>query len=102
VKEGGGGDNLAVAWKGPGDGSAFADGDLPIGGEFLSGFAPLVTELDISISTDADGNVVVTWTGTLQSATDVTGPWSDVADDSQSPLTLTPDQARLFGRAIAP
>ncbi|HIL69040.1 MAG TPA: carbohydrate-binding protein, partial [Verrucomicrobia bacterium] len=56
----------------------------------------------ISISTDADGNVVVTWTGLLQSATDVTGPWTDVSDDSASPLTLTPDQARLFGRAVAP
>ncbi|HIL69583.1 MAG TPA: hypothetical protein EYG38_07010 [Verrucomicrobia bacterium] len=56
----------------------------------------------ISISTDADGNVVVTWTGLLQSAPDVTGPWTDAADDSQSPLTLTPDEARLFGRAVAP
>jgi hypothetical protein len=56
----------------------------------------------ISISTDADGNVVVTWTGLLQSAPDVTGPWTDVSDDSASPLTLTPDQARLFGRAVAP
>ncbi|HIG28758.1 MAG TPA: hypothetical protein EYQ50_13540, partial [Verrucomicrobiales bacterium] len=41
-KEGLGGDNLAVAWKLPGDDSAFVDKDLPISGEFLSGFAPPV------------------------------------------------------------
>jgi hypothetical protein len=59
-------------------------------------------EPTISISTDADGNVVVTWTGILQSADDVTGPWTDVADDSASPLTLPADQARQFARSVNP
>jgi hypothetical protein len=46
------------------------------------------------------GRVVIEWVGTLQAAGNVNGPWSDVADDSSSPMTLTPDQARQFGRAV--
>ncbi|HIG30995.1 MAG TPA: hypothetical protein EYQ50_25620, partial [Verrucomicrobiales bacterium] len=38
--EGGGGDNLAVSWKIPSDDTPFADGDLPIAGEFLSAVFP--------------------------------------------------------------
>jgi hypothetical protein len=33
-------------------------------------------------------NVVLQWTGMLQMADRVTGPWNDYADDKQSPLTL--------------
>jgi hypothetical protein len=63
---------------------------------------PADADPTISVSTDADGNVVVTFTGVLQSAPDVTGPWTDAATEDQSPLTLTPDQARLFGRTRRP
>ena len=63
---------------------------------------PADADPTISVSTDADGNVVVTFTGVLQSAPDVTGPWTDAATEDQSPLTLTPDQAILFGRARRP
>jgi uncharacterized membrane protein len=63
---------------------------------------PADADPTISVSADADGNVVVTFTGVLQSAPDVTGPWTDAATEDQSPLTLTPDQARLFGRTRRP
>ncbi len=63
---------------------------------------PVDGDATLSISTDADGNVVVTFTGVLQTAPDVTGPWTDAGDESQSPKTLTPDQARLFGRSRTP
>jgi hypothetical protein len=46
------------------------------------------------------GKVVIEWIGTLQAAGSVNGPWGDVADDSSSPMTLTPDQAKQFGRAV--
>jgi hypothetical protein len=32
--------------------------------------------------------VVIQWTGMLQVADRVTGPWRDYADDKQSPVTL--------------
>jgi hypothetical protein len=35
-------------------------------------------------------NVLVEWRGMLQSANSITGPWSDYADEQQSPLTLDP------------
>ena len=49
-------------------------------------------------------NIVVEWKGMLQSATDIRGPWQDVADDSQSPIILGPgDQLPLqFSRSILP
>ena len=53
----------------------------------------------ISIRRDG-GKVVIEWIGTLQAAGSVNGPWGDVADDSSSPMTLTPDQAKQFGRAV--
>ena len=53
----------------------------------------------ISIRRDG-GKVVIEWVGTLQAAGSVNGPWGDVADDSSSPMTLTPDQAKQFGRAV--
>ncbi|HIG29170.1 MAG TPA: hypothetical protein EYQ50_15835 [Verrucomicrobiales bacterium] len=49
----------------------------------------------VSISTD-NGNIVLQWSGgVLQSASDVNGPYTEVAGAS-SPMTLTPDQARSF------
>lgn len=43
------------------------------------------------------GNVVITFTGTLQAADDITGPWSDVA--ASSPYNVAPTGARKFYRA---
>jgi len=75
--------------------------ELEVLGDFQGdgGQAPEGTHPEISISMDAGGKVIVVWLGVLQSAPDVTGPWTDVADDSQSPLTLTVDQAKLFQRS---
>lgn len=58
---------------------------------------------EVSIRRDGE-NLVIEWTGTLQSAVDIRGPWQDVADDSQSPIVLGPgDQLPIqFGRSIAP
>lgn len=47
------------------------------------------------------GNVTVTWEGgTLQTATDVAGPWSD--STATSPLTEAANGATKFYRAMAP
>lgn len=52
-----------------------------------------------SIVKNTNGSVTLTWTGggTLQTATAVTGPWSDVPG-ATSPYTFTPPQAVVFGR----
>jgi len=41
--------------------------------------------------------VTVTFEGTLQTAQEVNGPWTDV--DGASPLTITADGEARFGRA---
>ncbi len=51
----------------------------------------------ISVLRNADGTVTVTFTGKLQAAPTVNGPWQDV--DAESPLTIPADQAAQFGRA---
>ncbi|MGB0548336.1 MAG: PA14 domain-containing protein, partial [Limisphaerales bacterium] len=98
TKEGGGGDNAAVAWRLADDADVGA-GALPIAGEHLSQW--LVdgdaTPPSVSVARNADGTVTVTFEGTLQTAPTVNGPWTDV--DAESPLTLNPDQAAAFGRA---
>ena len=43
----------------------------------------------------ADGSVVIEYTGTLKSATSVTGPYSDVAGAS-SPYSVAPTKAAEF------
>lgn len=43
------------------------------------------------------GNVVINFTGTLQAADDITGPWTDVT--GSSPYTAAPSGARKFYRA---
>ncbi|MGC8990181.1 MAG: hypothetical protein ACP5MD_08680, partial [Verrucomicrobiia bacterium] len=51
----------------------------------------------ISIRREA-GSVVLTWSGgTLESAPEVTGPWS-VVQAATSPYSLTPSAARQFYR----
>jgi hypothetical protein len=100
TKEGGGGDNLAIAWIRAGDDFPF-DGDLPIDGEHLS---PWVVEVvgntppTISVVNNGDGTMTITFEGTLQMAPSVIGPWTDV--DATSPLTISADQAQQFGRAL--
>ncbi|HIL71222.1 MAG TPA: hypothetical protein EYG38_15410, partial [Verrucomicrobia bacterium] len=54
-KEGGGGDNLAVTWKSPGDDSPFEDGALPIAGEFLSGVGPVAKGITVTSISPAEG-----------------------------------------------
>ncbi|MDA0752624.1 MAG: hypothetical protein O2964_18130 [Verrucomicrobia bacterium] len=60
-------------------------------------------EPTVSIAREGD-NIVVSWTGTLQSAADINGPWVDVADDTNSPIVIAPDDQlpMQFGRAVAP
>jgi hypothetical protein len=53
----------------------------------------------ISLVRNDDGTIAVTFTGKLQAAPTVNGPWQDV--DADSPLTLTPDQAQTFARAVS-
>ena len=44
-------------------------------------------------------NLTVQWTGMLQVANTINGPWSDHADQSQSPMTIPTTQAGQFMRA---
>jgi hypothetical protein len=44
------------------------------------------------------GNVVITYTGTLQSADQINGPWTDVAGAS-SPYSTTPSAAQRYYRS---
>ena len=53
----------------------------------------------ISLVRNADGTLTVTFEGKLQATPTVNGPWQDV--DADSPLTLTPDQAQTFARAVS-
>jgi hypothetical protein len=53
----------------------------------------------ISLVRNADGTLTVTFEGKLQAGPTVNGPWQDV--DADSPLTLTPDQAQTFARAVS-
>lgn len=43
---------------------------------------------------------VVEWTGTLQKSDSPDGPWTNVADDSQSPMILVPEQPVQFMRSV--
>jgi hypothetical protein len=53
----------------------------------------------ISLVRNADGTLTVTYTGKLQTAPTVNGPWAD-AEGATSPLTIPSDQAAQFGRAV--
>jgi len=52
----------------------------------------------ISLVPNGDGTVTVTYTGTLQSAATVNGPWEDVAG-ATSPLTVAADAPATFARS---
>ena len=60
---------------------------------------PGTMEPEISVVRNVDGTVTVTYTGKLQLAPSVNGPWEDVV--GESPLTLQPDQPARFARAIS-
>jgi hypothetical protein len=51
----------------------------------------------LSIVNNGDGTVTVTYTGTLQAAPAVNGPWEDV-EGATSPLTVTADAPATFAR----
>jgi hypothetical protein len=54
---------------------------------------------EISMQVTTEG-LTLQWQGSLQSAENLGGPWSDVADDSQSPMTVSPSEGpRMFFRA---
>lgn len=98
-KEGGGGDNAAMTWKlasaaDPANGSPALTG-AAIHGTYTKPAAPANPTLGIA----RDGaNVKVTYTGTLQGADSVTGPYSDVAG-ATSPYTVPATGAQRFLRA---
>ena len=52
----------------------------------------------ISLVRNGDGTVTVTYTGTLQAAATVNGPWEDVAG-ATSPLTVAADAPATFARS---
>ena len=57
---------------------------------------------EIQISSDG-ASVTIEWIGMLQTADEVTGPWTDVADESQSPrVWSTAEAPQGFARAVAP
>ena len=53
----------------------------------------------LSVVSNGDGTVTITFEGKLQSAPTVNGPWEDV-DGAASPLTIPADQAQQYGRAV--
>ena len=52
----------------------------------------------LRIVNNGDGTVTVTFEGTLQSASTVNGPWTDV--DGASPPKIPADRAQQYGRAV--
>jgi hypothetical protein len=94
------GDNvLAAEVHQSGGGSS----DMVFGAELVAtypgGGTPPVTTGKINVPVLQAGKVVISWTGTaaLQSANDVTGPWTDVAN-AATPLSVTPSELRKFYR----
>lgn len=65
------------------------------GGEVLpeveSPEIPATPSGEISVALNADGSIVITFTGTLSSSADVNGPFEPIAEAS-SPLTISPDE----------
>jgi hypothetical protein len=80
------------------DGNARNQGGAPDMGAYESSFVPVAPSVSIATSL---GNVVVTFTGVLQSASEVQGPYNDVPS-ATSPLTVAPTSTNLFWRARSP
>ena len=57
----------------------------------------------LSAQPSGDGSLTISWSGggVLQSAPDVTGPWTDV-NDATSPYVVPMDKPRCFYRVILP
>ena len=74
MKEGGGGDNLAVAWQRPGA-EVPANGSLPIPGEYLATWLDTTNNLppEVTLTLPADGAVFLA-PATIQIEADVTDP----------------------------
>ncbi len=104
-KEGGGGDNLAVAWQLPG-GAAPANGDAPIGGTNLEVYVDpaqssvTITQppMDLTVVENTDAAFIVAAVGSSdlgsnltyqwQVSTDSGATWTDVAGATASSLTV--------------
>ncbi|MCC6235245.1 MAG: Ig-like domain-containing protein, partial [Verrucomicrobiales bacterium] len=98
AQEGGGGDNSAIAVT-PAAEEATAE-TVPISGAWLAGYftPPTGGGGSATVSVGRDGaNLKITFTGTLESADSVSGPWSAVAG-ATSPATITPSGAGKFYR----
>jgi len=53
----------------------------------------------LSIVNNGNGTITVTFSGKLQAATSVKGPWADVAG-ATSPLTISAGEAQQYARAV--
>lgn len=73
-------------------------GGAPDMGAYKFQIAPVLPA--VSVANNA-GNVVVTFTGVLQSAGQVQGPFTDVSG-ATSPLTMAPTNTNLFWRSRSP
>jgi hypothetical protein len=94
VKEGGGGDWGQVAWRKEGDTTPAAN-LTPIKDQVFWYGPATVTGATLSIARDG-ANVKVTYTGTLQSADAVAGPYTDVAGATSPYSTASSAAARFF------
>lgn len=86
-KEGGGGDNLRVAWRKEGDTTPAAS-LTPIPGSFFKSYVAQAAEFgDVTL---ANGQVTISWTGsgTLQESTDLR-TWTPVAGSPTSPYSTS-------------
>ena len=77
--------------------------DVPLAEAVFEGFT--VTEFvpaedppTLSYEVDASGNIILTFDGTAEWADEVEGPYTD--SGLTSPLTLTPDEAKKYIRAV--
>ena len=53
----------------------------------------------LSIVNNGNGTITVTFSGKLQAATSVKGPWADVVG-ATSPLTISAGEAQQYARAV--
>ncbi len=60
--------------------------------------APPTATPEIDLTRQADGTLVLTYAGRLETASDISGPWTPV--EAASPLNLTPDQGAAFYRVL--
>ena len=93
VKEGGGGDWGQVAWRLEGD--TTSAGSLQPIRNHIYWYGPPAAPAGLQVARTATG-LSVTYTGTLQSADVVTGPWTDVAGATSPYSTATSAAARYF------